>query len=86
MTKRAISAKISTEIYERLATAAKRSDRSMSWIIERAIENHLDQAAAGERAILDGIADITAGRTRPHTEVKAWAAGLALECPPTEGS
>lgn len=74
MTKRAISAKIPFDIYERLATAAERSDRSMSWIVEQALENYLALDDTSHEAIVTGCTELKAGKLVPHAEVRAWAA------------
>lgn len=75
MSKRAISAKISMAIYEQLAVAAERSDRSMSWIIELALENYLAIDDAMHEGVLTGLAELKSGNLVAHAEVRAWAAG-----------
>ena len=82
---RPISAKVPDDLYERLSRAAERNDRSMSWITEQALQNYLDEDDARHQHILEGLADVTAGRTVPHAEVKAWAAQLLAKSPaPTQ--
>lgn len=74
MATRPISAKVPDELYTRLNAAAERNDRSMSWITEQALQNYLDEDEARHQHILEGLADVDAGRTVPHAEVTAWAA------------
>lgn len=69
---RVISAKIPAELYERLCHSAERNDRSMSWIIKQALDNFLADEER-HRRMLEGLADVEAGRSIPHAEVQAWA-------------
>jgi len=81
MSKRAISAKISMEIYEQLALAAERSDRSMSWIVEQALENYLALDEATHGAVVTGLAELAAHNLVPHAEIRAWATGIPGDTP-----
>lgn len=73
---RPISAKVSDDLYDRLSLAAERNDRSKSWITEQALQNFLDEDEARHQQILNGLADVEAGRTVPQADVRAWAGQL----------
>lgn len=71
MNTRPISAKLPEELYERLAAAAERGDRSMSWITAQALQNYLDEDESIHTMTLAALADVDAGRTIDDDELDA---------------
>lgn len=74
MSTRAISAKVPSELYDRLLAAAERNDRSMSWITEQALQNYLDEDEARHRLTFLALADVDADRLLTDDGMDAWMA------------
>lgn len=56
---------------DRLDEIAKSLDRNRNWVINRAIDNYIDQYDWELKQIDEGLADIEAGRTVSAEEAKA---------------
>lgn len=71
---RRISAEVPVELYDRLSQAAQRSDRSMSWVVDQALQSYLDEDEARHCATLAALADVDAGRSITDAAMDAWLA------------
>lgn len=81
MTTRVLTAHVPLELAEKVDAAAERLDRPRAWIVKQALGAWLDREEHRHQMILEGLADIDAGRTVDHESVKAWAASLGTANP-----
>lgn len=81
MTTRVLTAHVPTELAEQVDEAAARLDRPRAWVVKQALTAWLSLEERRHRMILEGLADIDAGRTVSHDDMKAWAAGLLTDTP-----
>ncbi len=64
-----ITARIETDLSDRLNRLAVMQGRSKSWVVGAALKSYLDAELAFVEAVEDGLADLRQGRTVPHDEV-----------------
>lgn len=76
MNTRVLTAHVPTELAEKVDEAAARLDRPRAWIVKQALTAWLSLEERRHQMILEGLADIDAGRTVSHEDMKAWANGL----------
>lgn len=69
--KKTISVRLDPKLARRLEKLAKNSERSMSWHINRLVEDNIDDLEERLAKINEGLADIEAGRGRDAEEVMA---------------
>ena len=81
MTTRVLTAHVPVDMAEKVDAAAERLDRPRAWIVKQALAAWLDREERRHQMILEGLADIDAGRTVDHETVKAWAASLGTTDP-----
>ena len=81
MTTRVLTAHVPLDLAEKVDAAAERLDRPRAWIVKQALAAWLDREERRHQMILEGLADIDAGRTVDHEAVKAWAASLSTANP-----
>lgn len=81
MTTRVLTAHVPTELAEQVDEAAERLDRSRAWVVKQALAAWLEREAWKHRMTLEGLADIKAGRTVAHEDMKAWADSLRSDEP-----
>lgn len=81
MSTRVLTAHVPTELAEQVDEAAERLDRSRAWIVKQALAAWLEREEWKHRMTLEGLADIEAGRTVAHEDMKAWAASLLSDKP-----
>jgi len=65
----AISVRLKPALYRRLEALAEKTERSISWHIARTMEESVDRIEYEVDAILEGMADVKAGRGRDADEV-----------------
>jgi len=74
----AINLRIEPEIKSRLERLAEETNRSKSFLVERAIKDYLDANEWQIEEIKMGLKEIESVETAPHATVKAkWEAKLA---------
>jgi predicted transcriptional regulator len=66
-----ITARVDDETAEALDRLAKELDRSRAWIVGAAVERFLREELEFVDAVLEGEADVAAGRVRSHEEMQA---------------
>jgi predicted transcriptional regulator len=66
-----ITARIESDLDERLAKLAKAQGRSKSWVIEHALNSFVTSELAFIEAVEVGLRDMREGRVVSHEEVKA---------------
>lgn len=64
---------------DRLARLAEELDRSDDELANEAIEQYLDYHEWAIAEIKRGVADADAGRTVPHSAVRAWIGSLSTD-------
>lgn len=69
--RRVITANIPEELAAEMDSAAKRLDRSRSWIIRSALIEWLAEEEHRRELTFDALADVDAGRTMTHEEALA---------------
>ena len=67
-----LSFRVSGEKATVLERLAKSTDRSKSWLLERALDDYLESQAWQVAAIEEGRADIDAGRVISHEDMRKW--------------
>lgn len=79
MNTRVVTAHLPIELAEKLDEFATHMDRPRGWIVKQAVEDWVALEERRHQMILEGLADIDAGRTVPHSEVMAWVDSLSAE-------
>jgi predicted transcriptional regulator len=76
-----VTAHISKELVAKIDAITARHDRPRGWAVKEALADWV--AAQEERELLmqEGFADIDAGRTIPHEDMKRWALSLGTDKP-----
>lgn len=66
-----ITARIESDLSDRLNRLSSLQGRSKSWVVGKALKAYLDAELAFVEAVEDGLVDMHQGRTVPHDEVVA---------------
>jgi predicted transcriptional regulator len=71
------------ELHDRLARLARKTRRPKEWHLQQALQGYLAEEEGVVEEILEGLADLEAGRVIPHEEVMEWVSswGTASERP-----
>ena len=77
MRNRVVTAHIPDQLARRLDNLAGRLERPRGWVVKEAIEGYLALDEERHRQTLAALAEVDAGATIDHSEVRAWAGGLA---------
>jgi len=77
MRNRVVTAHIPDQLARRLDSLAERLERPRGWVVKEAIEGYLALDEERHRQTLGALAEVDAGATVGHTEVRAWLKGLA---------
>jgi predicted transcriptional regulator len=77
MAKRVVTAHIPDQLARRLDSLAERLERPRGWVVKEAIAGYLALDEERHRQTLAALAEVDAGATIDHAEVRAWAGGLA---------
>ena len=67
-----LSFRVSGEKASILDRLAKSTERSKSWLLERALDDYLASQAWQVAAVEEGLADVEAGRVISHEEMRQW--------------
>lgn len=67
--KKTISVRLDPKLAKRLEDLARKSERSVSWHVNRIISDTIDSVEAEVAAVLQGVEDVRAGRMRDAKEV-----------------
>ena len=78
MRNRVVTAHIPAELARRLDGLAERLERPRGWVVKEAIEGYLALAEERHRQTLAALAEVDAGTTVDHAEVRAWVKGLPV--------
>ncbi|ATQ42069.1 CopG family ribbon-helix-helix protein [Caulobacter mirabilis] len=81
MATRVLTAHVPIDLAEKVDAAAERLDRPRAWIVKQALKTWLIEEERRHQLILEGLADIDAGRTVSHEDMQAWAASLGSDNP-----
>jgi predicted transcriptional regulator len=76
MSNRVVTAHIPDQLARKLDSLAERLERPRGWVVKEAIEGHLALDEERHRQTLAALAEVEAGATIDHAEVRAWAKGL----------
>ena len=74
MDTRLVTARLPTELTEKLDILAKHRDCPRAWIVTEAIASYLALNETRQRLTLEAVADVDAGRLFDHAEMEAWVA------------
>ena len=76
MDTRVVTARLPTDLAEKLDGLAERLDRPKGWIVKEAIASFVALEEKRHRLTLEALADVDAGRNVDHAKIKLWAEGL----------
>lgn len=76
MTHRVVTAHVPLALAKEVDALAERLDRPRGWVMKAALEQYLALEQSRHELTLEGLADVDAGRTDAHEEVRRWAEGL----------
>lgn len=71
-----VTAHVPRELAEKVDAAAARLERSRGWIVKQALAAWVDLEEQRHQMMLEGFADIDAGRVIEHEAMLAWADSL----------
>lgn len=70
MDTRLVTARLPTELSDKLDILSKHRNRPRAWIVKEAIASYLALDEARHRLTMEGLADADAGRLIDHTEIE----------------
>jgi predicted transcriptional regulator len=76
MSHRVLTTHVPTALAEEVDRLAERLDRPRGWILKAALEQYLALEQSRHELTLEALADVDAGRTVAHEDVRRWASGL----------
>jgi predicted transcriptional regulator len=76
MSNRVVTAHIPDQLARKLDSLAERLERPRGWVVKEAIEGYLALDEERHRQTLAALAEVDAGATIDHAEVRAWTKGL----------
>ena len=76
MSHRVLTAHVPTAMAREVDALADRLDRPRGWIMKAALEQYLALERTRHEMTLEALADVDAGRTVPHEDVRKWADSL----------
>ena len=76
METRVVTSHLPADLAEKLDGLAQRLDRPKGWIVKQAIASYVALEEMRDRLTREALADVTAKRTRDHSEIEAWSRGL----------
>lgn len=77
MRNRVVTAHIPDQLARRLDSLAERLERPRGWVVKEALEGYLALDEERHRQTLAALAEVDAGATVGHAEVRAWVKALA---------
>ncbi|MFC0228807.1 CopG family ribbon-helix-helix protein [Serratia aquatilis] len=78
---RVITAHIPVEMAEKIDELAANYDRSRGWIVKQALAAIIEQEENRHQMILEGLADVDAGRVVEQADVLKWVNSLNSDTP-----
>ena len=78
---RVLTAHVPLPLAVKVDDIAGRLDRSRGWVVKQALAAWVEQEEERHRLTLEGLADVTAGRTVDQAEVNAWVESLDSDKP-----
>lgn len=76
-----VTAHIPLPLAKKVDKLAERLERPRGWIVKQALAAWVDEQEERHRMILEGLAEVDAGRLVDHEKVKEWAASLGTDKP-----
>lgn len=76
METRTVTTILPIDMAEKLDQLAKNEDRSKAWLIKDAIQSMLDVKERQHQMMLEGLADIDAGRIVSEEKIRDWIKSL----------
>ena len=77
MTHRVLTAHVPVAVAREVDALAARLDRPRGWVMKAALEQYLALERARHELTLEALAEVDAGQTHPHEDVRRWAEGLS---------
>jgi predicted transcriptional regulator len=78
---RVITAHVPVEMAEKIDELAANYDRSRGWIVKQALAAIIEQEENRHQMILEGLADVDAGRVVEQADVLRWVNSLNSDTP-----
>ncbi|KFK92268.1 MULTISPECIES: CopG family ribbon-helix-helix protein [unclassified Serratia (in: enterobacteria)] len=78
---RVITAHVPIEMAEKIDELAANYDRSRGWIVKQALAAIIEQEENRHQMILEGLADVDAGRVVEQADVLSWVNSLNSDTP-----
>lgn len=78
---RVITAHVPIEMAEKIDELAANYDRSRGWIVKQALAAIIEQEENRHQMILEGLADVDAGRVVEQADVLKWVNSLNSDTP-----
>jgi predicted transcriptional regulator len=78
---RVITAHVPVEMAEKIDELAANYDRSRGWIVKQALAAIIEQEENRHQMILEGLADVDAGRVVEQADVLKWVNSLNSDTP-----
>jgi predicted transcriptional regulator len=78
---KSITAEVSAELIEQLDRYAESIKRPRDWVVAQALATWLESEREKDALTSEGLADVDAGRTVDHDEVRAWIESLDTDHP-----
>ena len=76
MTQRVLTAHVPSALAKEVDALAERLDRPRGWIMKAALEHYLALEQLRHEQTLEALAEVDAGRTLPHEDVRRWVDSL----------
>lgn len=76
-----VTAHVPRDLAEKVDAVAARLERSRGWIIKQALAAWIDLEEQRHQMMVEGFADIDAGRVIEHEAMLAWADSLGADDP-----
>jgi predicted transcriptional regulator len=81
MNTKVLTAHVPLELADRVDEYAEQMERSRGWIVKQALAEWVRWEDEKHRMIVEGLADIDAGRLVEHEAIVAWAESLGTDLP-----
>lgn len=76
METRVITAHVPLPLAKQIDHFAETLERPRGWIVKQALRHWVDAESMKHEAILQGLADVKAGRTTSHKQMEQWMRSL----------
>ncbi|HQR23808.1 MAG TPA: ribbon-helix-helix domain-containing protein [Steroidobacteraceae bacterium] len=77
MATRVVTAHLPADLARKLDGLAGRLERPRGWLVKEAVEAYVGLAEDRDRETRAALGEVEAGQVVEHSEVEAWASGLA---------